>query len=113
MFLETEKQKRWCQHLHEVCGTKQIWKILAFTCILHPRTLHEVLRLSRQDRDAEEEPHHVVQMKQQQRHRVLRERAEDRWANREAHPYKRRSPRISEFCTPPGFEHCLALSDKA
>ena len=55
----------------------------------------------------------MVQMKQQQRHRVLRERAEDRWANREAHPYKRRSPHISEFWTLLEFEDCLALPDKA
>ena len=24
VFLETEKQKRWCQHLHQVCCPKQV-----------------------------------------------------------------------------------------
>ena len=34
-FLRVQKQKRWRRHLQEICGTKQIWEILASTCLLY------------------------------------------------------------------------------
>ena len=49
-FLGTKKQKRWCQHLHDVYGTERIWEILAFTGTFDPRTFGDVLRLCGQDR---------------------------------------------------------------
>ena len=55
-FLRTEKKKRWHQHLQQVCGTRQIWKVLAFTGCFDPDSLREELRLSGRDRDVEEEP---------------------------------------------------------
>ena len=24
-------RKRWCRHLQRICGTKQLWEVLAFT----------------------------------------------------------------------------------
>ena len=48
-FLEKQKQKRWCQHLHDVYGTQRIWEILAFTGTFDPCTFRDVLRLCGQD----------------------------------------------------------------
>ena len=48
-FLDTKKQKRWCQHLHDVYGTQRIWEILAFTGTFDPCTFRDVLRLCGQD----------------------------------------------------------------
>ena len=31
MFLKEQKHKRWCRHLQRVCGTKQLWEVLAFS----------------------------------------------------------------------------------
>ena len=31
MFLKDQKHKRWCRHLQRVCGTKQLWEVLAFS----------------------------------------------------------------------------------
>ena len=50
VFLDSKKQKRWCQHLHDVYGTERIWEILAFTGTFDPDTFGNVLRLCRQDR---------------------------------------------------------------
>ena len=30
-FLREQKHKRWCRHLEHVCGTKQVWEVLAYT----------------------------------------------------------------------------------
>ena len=30
-FVRQQKRKRWCRHLQRVCGTKQIWEVLAYT----------------------------------------------------------------------------------
>ena len=49
-FLDRKKQKRWCQHLHDVYGTERIWEILAFTGTFDPRTFGDVLRFCGQDR---------------------------------------------------------------
>ena len=49
-FLDTKKQKRWCQHLHDVYGTERIWEIFAFTGTFDPRTFGDVLRFCGQDR---------------------------------------------------------------
>ena len=30
-FLHGQRRKRWCRHLQRVCGTKQLWEVLAFS----------------------------------------------------------------------------------
>ena len=54
-FLEVQKGKRWCRHLQRICGTNQIWEMLAFTGRFEADMLREALRSSEQDGDAEEE----------------------------------------------------------
>ena len=67
-FLLTQKKKRWRVHLEEVCGTKQIWEVLAFTGWFHSDSFLEVLRLSGQDRDAKEKPQIVHRQQRRDLH---------------------------------------------
>ena len=43
MFLKEQKHKRWCRHLQRVCGTKQLWEVLAFSGIFDLNMLAEVI----------------------------------------------------------------------
>ena len=52
-FLRQQKRKRWCRHLQRVCGTKQIWEILAFTGRFEVDTFREALTLRSADQDAD------------------------------------------------------------
>ena len=67
-FLLTQKKKRWRVHLEEVCGTKEIWEVLAFTGWFHSDSFLEVLRLSGQDRDAKEKPQIVHRQQRRDLH---------------------------------------------
>jgi hypothetical protein len=51
-FVRQQKRKRWCRHLQRICGTKQIWEVLAYT----GRFDVDYLRKAIQAPDAEEEP---------------------------------------------------------
>jgi hypothetical protein len=51
-FVRQQKRKRWCRHLQRICGTKQIWEVLAYT----GRFDVDFLRAAIQSPDAEEEP---------------------------------------------------------
>ena len=44
MFLKDQKHKRWCRHLQRVCGTKQLWEVLAFKGIFDLDMLAEQIR---------------------------------------------------------------------
>ncbi len=50
-FVRQQKRKRWCRHLQRVCGTKQIWEVLAYT----GRFDVDLLRQTLQFAEAEEE----------------------------------------------------------
>ena len=62
-FIRQQKRKRWCRHLQRVCGTKQIWEVLAFsgrfdvdmlTQALHAELTDDPLQICR-DRPGHEE----------------------------------------------------------
>ena len=74
-FLDTKKQKRWCQHLHDVYGTERIWEILAFTGTFDPRTFRDVLRLCGQDRSMRG----AVQRRAARRQRLMEEKMRRTW----------------------------------
>jgi hypothetical protein len=74
-FLRAQKRKRWCRHLQRVCGTKQIWEILAFTGRFDADILRQAVCSSEQEGHAEEE---AQDEDQQQRRRLLHAKAEAR-----------------------------------
>jgi hypothetical protein len=51
-FIRQQKRKRWCRHLQRICGTKQIWEVLAYTGCFDV----DYLRKAIQAPGAEEEP---------------------------------------------------------
>ena len=78
-FLLTQKKKRWRVHLEEVCGTKEIWEVLAFTGWFHSDSFLEVLRLSGQDRDAKEKPQIVHRQQRRDLHHARVKARADSW----------------------------------
>ena len=48
-FLRAQKRKLWCRHLQHVCGTKQIWEIMAFTGRFDADIFRQALRSSEQE----------------------------------------------------------------
>ena len=54
-FLESQKGRRWSRHLQSICGTEQIWEMLASTGRFEADILRETLCLCEQDGDVEEE----------------------------------------------------------
>ena len=54
-FLEVQKGERRSRHLQRICGTEQIWEMLAFTGRFEADILRETLCLCEQDGDVEEE----------------------------------------------------------
>jgi hypothetical protein len=67
-FVRQQKRKRWCRHLQRICGTKQIWEVLAYT----GRFDVDYLRKAIQAPDAEEEPEiSASASKQKQQRRAL------------------------------------------
>ena len=79
--MRVQKRKRWCRHLQRVCGTKQIWEILAFTGRFDPDIFRKAFQSSKQNRDLEEEPR--VASKSDRR-RLLHAKAEARARYNEA-----------------------------
>ena len=72
-FLEVQKWKRWCRQLQSICGTKEIWEMLAFTGRFDAEMLREALRSSKQHGDVEEA---TQDADQQHRRCLLRAKAE-------------------------------------
>ena len=110
VFLDTKKQKRWCQHLHDVYGTERIWEILAFTGTFDPDTFGQVLRLSRQDKDVEEEPmtwrpYGVVQRRAARCRRSM----EEKLRTRKSPCIERKSQRMSKSWKPPEVQDLVRL----
>jgi len=101
VFLDSKKQKRWCQHLHDVYGTERIWEILAFTGTFDPDTFGNVLRLCRQDRSMRS----VVQ-RRAARYRKLRE--EKMLRTRKLPCIERKSRRMSNTWKPPQVDHLVS-----
>ena len=75
VFLDSKKQKRWCQHLHDVYGTQRIWEILAFTGTFDPCTFRDVLRLCGQDGSMRG----AVQRRAARRQRLMEEKMRRTW----------------------------------
>ena len=105
MFLETKKQKRWCQHLHDVYGTERIWEILAFTGTFDPDTFGDVLRLCRQDRSMRS----VVQRRAARCRRLM----EEKLRTRKPPCIERKSQRMSNSWKPPEVDHLVSLLRRA
>ena len=105
VFLDSKKQKRWCQHLHDVYGTERIWEILAFTGTFDPDTFGNVLRLCRQDRSMRS----VVQ-RRAARCRKLRE---EKLRTRKLPCIERKSQRMSNSWKPPAVDHLVSLFRRA
>ena len=66
-------------HLEEVCGTKQIWEVLAFTGWFHSDSFREVLSLSGQDRDAKEKSQIVHRQQRRDLHHARVKARADSW----------------------------------
>ena len=67
-FVRQQKRKRWCRHLQRVCGTKQVWEVLAFTGCFDV----DFLRTAIQSPDAEKEPEiSATASEQKQKRRAL------------------------------------------
>ena len=104
-FLDTKKQKRWCQHLHDVYGTERIWEILAFTGTFDPGTFGDVLRLCRQDRSMRS----VVQRRAARCRKLM----EEKLRTRKLPCIERKSQRMSNSWKPPEVDHLVSLFRRA
>ena len=104
-FLDTKKQKRWCQHLHDVYGTERIWEILAFTGTFDPDTFGNVLRLCRQDRSMRS----VVQRRAARCRKLM----EEKLRTRKLPCIERKSRRMSNSWKPPEVDHLVSLLRRA
>ena len=51
-FVKEQRRKRWCRHLQRVCGTKQIWEVLAFSGYFHVDMLQQALHNEPKDETA-------------------------------------------------------------
>ena len=105
VFLDTKKQKRWCQHLHDVYGTERIWEILAFTGTFDPDTFGNVLRLCRQDRSMRS----VVQRRAARCRKLM----EEKLRTRKLPCIERKSQRMSNSWKPPEVDHLVSLLRRA
>ena len=101
VFLDSKKQKRWCQHLHDVYGTERIWEILAFTGTFDPDTFGNVLRLCRQDRSMRS----VVQRRAARCRKLM----EEKLRTRKLPCIERKSQRMSNSWKPPEVDHLVSL----
>ena len=105
VFLDSKKQKRWCQHLHDVYGTERIWEILAFTGTFDPDTFGNVLRLCRQDRSMRS----VVQRRAARCRKLM----EEKLRTRKLPCIERKSQRMSNSWKPPEVDHLVSLFRRA
>ena len=105
VFLDSKKQKRWCQHLHDVYGTERIWEILAFTGTFDPGTFGDVLRLCRQDRSMRS----VVQRRAARCRKLM----EEKLRTRKLPCIERKSQRMSNSWKPPEVDHLVSLLRRA
>ena len=101
VFLDSKKQKRWCQHLHDAYGTERIWEILAFTGTFDPDTFGNVLRLCRQDRS--------MRSVFQRRAARCRKLMEEKLRTRKLPCIERKSQRMSKSWKPPEVEDLVRL----
>ena len=69
-----QKCKRWCRHLQRLCGTKQIWEVLAFFGRFDVGRLLEALHAEATNETAEPPAHDEVS--QQNRLRLHHQKAE-------------------------------------
>ena len=73
-FLKEQRRKRWCRHLQRVCGTKQIWEVLAFSGRFDVDMLRQALHAEPSDETAEPPAHDPES--QEQRRRLHHDKAE-------------------------------------
>ena len=52
-FVRQQKRKRWCRHLQRVCGTKQIWEVLAYTGRFNVDLLRQTLQFAGAEEELE------------------------------------------------------------
>ena len=43
-YVRQQKRKRWCLHLQRMCGSKQLWEVIAFTGCFDPVVLQQALQ---------------------------------------------------------------------
>ena len=73
-FLKDQRRKRWCRHLQRVCGTKQIWEVLAFSGRFDVDMLRRALHVEPSDEAAE--PPARDEVSHEQRRRLHHDKAE-------------------------------------
>ena len=80
-FLREQRRKRWCRHMQRVCGTKQIWEILAFTGRFDASDFRATLasRPSERDGDTEEAMHDDENKKRRRLLQNAKEQAKARY----------------------------------
>ena len=75
-FVRKQKRKRWHRHLQRVCGTKQIWEVLAFSGRFDIDMLLEAFQQDDLSIGADTEPPAVILAKQETRRRLHHAKAE-------------------------------------
>ena len=60
-YVNTQKRKRWHRHLQRICGTKQIWEVLAFSGRFDVRYLTQALHVQPEEEPRVQEPQPLME----------------------------------------------------